>query len=119
MVLRESGRLIEKTFNVAALVRPSEDVGVDEGDVLLAFADAVLGTDPAVLERARKELKARLGSAAVVGASAIVANFTKNDRIANGLGLPMESAVMKEIVELREELGLNDYRSAANTLQPR
>ncbi len=119
MALRESGRIIEKTFNVAALVRPSEDVGVEGGDVLLAFADAVVGNDRGKLDQVRAELARRLGPAAVLAAANIAANFTKNDRIANGLGIPMEQPAMKPTEDLREDMGLNDYRSAANTLRPR
>ncbi len=119
MALRESGLILDKTYNVAALVRPSEDVGVEGGDALLAFSGAVVGTDGAALDRARAELAERLGPAALVAAACIAANFTRDDRIANGLGLPMEERAFKETVEIRERLGLNDYRSAANTLQPR
>jgi hypothetical protein len=119
MALRESGNIIDKAFNVAALVRPSEDVGVDDGDALLAFSGAVVGTDCATLDHARAEVAERLGPAALVAAAYITANFTRDDRIANGLGLPMEEIAFKETVELRERLGLNDYRSATNTLQPR
>ena len=119
MALRESGLLSGKTFNLAALVRPSEDVGVDDGDALLAFSGAVVGTDRATLDRAREELEERLGPAGLVAAACIAANFTRDDRIANGLGLPMEETAFKETVEIRERLGLNNYRSAANTLQAR
>ena len=119
MALRESGLVIDKTLNVAALVRPSEDVGLDGGDALLAFAGAVVGTDPEELVRARKALAEQLSPAALVAAACIAANFTRDDRIANGLGLPMEDVAFKETVEIRERLGLNDYRSAANTTRPR
>ena len=119
MALRESGLLIDKTLNVAALVRPSEDVGIDGDDVLLAFSGAVVGTDQAELVATRAALAERLGPAALVAAACIAANFTRDDRIANGLGLPMEDVAFKETVEIRERLGLNDYRSAANTLRAR
>jgi hypothetical protein len=43
MVLRESGRVINKAFNIEAIIRPGIDVGVEGGEELLAFADTILG----------------------------------------------------------------------------
>ncbi len=87
------------------------------GALLLAFADAVIGTDRAALDDARTALAEGLSPAAVSGASAIAANFSKNDRIANGVGIPIDEMVMKITGDIREELGLNDYRSAFNTFR--
>jgi hypothetical protein len=90
---------------------------VPGGDLLLAFADAVIGADLAALEAARSALADSLGPAAVSAAAAIAANFSKNDRIANGLGIPVDAMVLKGTEDLREQLGLNDYRSAVNTFR--
>lgn len=98
-------------------MRPELDSGVPSGALLLAYADAVIGADLAALESARAALAAELGSAAVSGAAAIAANFSKNDRIANGLGIPVNAMVLKGTEELRAQLGLNDYRSAINTFK--
>ncbi len=104
-------------FHVEQLVRPTLDIGVEAGAELLAFADAVLGHDSTALDDARKALAERLGPAAVSAASIIAANFSKNDRIANGLGIPMEKHAIEATVEIREALGLNEYRSAVNSLK--
>ncbi len=87
------------------------------GELLLAFADAVIGTDPAALDAARGALAEKLSPAAVSAAAAVAANFTKNDRIANGLGIPIDAIAMAGHEDLREQLGLNDYRSAVNTFR--
>lgn len=87
------------------------------GALLLAFADAIIGTDRAALDDARAALAAELGPAAVSAASAVAANFSKNDRIANGLGIPVDDIVLNGTEDLRAQLGLNEYRSAANTLR--
>ena len=104
-------------MNPEALVRPELDSGVPAGDVLLAFAAAIIGTDQAALDQARAALKAAIGPAAVVGASAVAGNFYKNDRVANGIGIPIDDMVFKGTEELREQLGLNDYKSAVNTFR--
>ncbi len=87
------------------------------GELLLAFSDAVLGADPAALDSARSALAEELGPAAVSAAAAVAANFTKNDRIANGLGIPIDAIAMAGHEDLREQLGLNDFRSAVNTFR--
>jgi len=84
---------------------------------LLAFSDAVIGADLAALDSARTALAEGLSPAAVSAAAAVAANFTKNDRIANGLGIPVDPMVLKGTEDLRQQLGLNDYRSAVNTFR--
>ena len=84
---------------------------------MLAFAEAVIGPDRAALDKIRNDLAAALSPGAVSAASAIAANFTKNDRIANGLGIPVDPIALKATKDIREQLGLNDYRSAVNTFR--
>lgn len=116
MTLRETGRAINKTFDVQALMDTVLDIGVDGGDVLLNFANAVLGHDPDVLARARDSLAVRLGPSSVAGASIIAGNFTKNDLIANGIGIPTDPMFIKGSEAFRDALGVNDFPSAKNSL---
>ncbi len=92
-------------------------MGVTGGRVLLDFSDAAVGSDVKALDRARAALAEELGPHAVSGAAAIIANFTKNDRIANGIGIPVDPMVLKGTEALREDLGLNEFRSAVNTFK--
>ena len=89
---------------------------MEGGPELLAFAEAVLGADRGALDDARNALAQRLSLEAVGAASIIAADFTKNDRIANGLGIPMEPPSMEETADFRESFGINAYPSAANSL---
>ncbi len=98
-------------------MRPELDTGVPHGDLLLDFAETIIGTDRAALDAARTALIEALGPEAIAGASAIAGNFTKNDRVANGLGIPVDPPVLQGTEELREQLGLNDYKSAQNTFR--
>ena len=77
----------------------------------------MIGRDRATLDEARATLAAELGPAAVTAAAAVAANFSKNDRIANGLGIPVDPLVMKATRDMRVAVGLDDFRSAANTLR--
>jgi len=103
--------------NPEALVRPELDTGVPSGDLLLAFAAAIIGTDRKALDDARAALAKALGPAAVSGASAVAGNFSKNDRVANGIGIPVDEMIFNGTEELREQLGINDYKSAENTFR--
>lgn len=95
----------------------SQDIGVPGGAELLAFSDAVIGPDAVALDAARAALAAALGPHSVSGAASIAGNFSKNDRIANGCGIPVDPMQLKASADLREQLGLNDFRSAINTFR--
>ena len=102
---------------MAALLDPDRESGVPGGREILAFADAVIGPDRPALDRARQNLADSLGPAAVPAAAAIAATFTKNDRIANGSGIPSELRMLRNSKEIRRELGINDFRTSVNTLR--
>lgn len=91
------------------------DIGVPGGRELLDFSDALVGDDRKALDAARIALADSIGEEAIAGAAAVAANFTKNDRIANGCGIPTEPMVLKATKEIRAELNLNDFRSAINS----
>ena len=84
---------------------------------MLEFAEAVIGPDRARLDAAREALAAKLSKATVTGASAIAGNFSKNDRIADAIGIPVDRNELEPSRELRAKLGLNDFKSAANTFR--
>jgi hypothetical protein len=88
--------------------------GVAHGDVLVRFAEQVVG-DGDDLDRARDELMAAMGAAALVDAAAVVGNFERMVRIADGTGIPLDAPVAAMTGELRADLGLDDYSSASNT----
>ena len=98
-------------------MQPDLDSGVPGGAELLIFSEALVGADRPTLDAARTALENVLGAAAIPAASAVAANFSKNDRIANGLGIPHEPVMVKATKDIREQLGLDNFRSAINTLK--
>ncbi len=114
-MLRASAEAKNIPVNLACVVDPSVDSGIENGDVLLRFADAVCGPDAMAVTSARAELLERLGPAVLVEAAALAANFSTNDRAANAMGIPMESFFLKGSETYRKELGIDDYPSARNT----
>ena len=116
MVLRGSGKLNDYPADLRAIVDPTFDIGIPDGDVLLAFATAVVGPDVGALDRARAALVERLGGDALVAASVIAGNFSRNDRVADAIGIPMEAEFLEQSADFRADLGLNDFLSARSSL---
>ena len=89
----------------------SEPSGVVGGEALIAFAEAaVMNTSD--LARAREQLKSELGEAALVDAAAVVGNFERMTRIADGTGIPIDERNIEFTREARETLDLGRLPSA-------
>lgn len=116
MVLRASAESSGETIDLRAITDRARSIGNEHGDLLLDFADAVLGADAARLRRIQDRIAAELSPAALAGASAIAANFSRNDRIANAIGIPLEREFVEQGADIRELLGIDRYASARNTL---
>ena len=87
------------------------DAGIEHGERLTAFADAAVGSDPPSLATARNALRAAAGPDVVVDAAAVIGNFERMVRIADGTGIPLDNVVSAMASDLREALGINDYRT--------
>ena len=91
------------------------DAGVPHGARLLAFTDAVMGADEALLVRERQALSAVLSPEAFIDACGLVAAFNVVDRIADATGIPLDPMLQAASGDVRAELGLARFGSAANT----
>jgi len=87
------------------------DAGIQHGELLTAFADAAVQGDPAELGTARDALRDAAGSEAVVDAAAVVGNFERMVRIADGTGIPLDGIVGAMSGDFLEELGIDAYQS--------
>lgn len=115
-MLRASAKKNDLAVNLVAMTDRSQKLGLEHGEVLLAFADAVTGNDVNTLNQARADLVSSMGSGALVQAAAIAGNFSMNDTAANAIGIPMESMFLGDSEDYRAELGINDFPSAKNSL---
>jgi hypothetical protein len=94
--------------------------GIAHGAELSALVEAVVaslprGSDREPLERARAALRAALGDEGFVDACAVLAQFSMLDRIADGVGIPVEPPLTVATQTLRHTLGLDAFASAGNT----
>ncbi len=97
------------------MARSAGDAGVANGERLLAFTDAVMGSDEAARARERRAVRAVLSPEAFVDACAIIAAFNVVDRIADATGIPLDPMLQAASGDVREQLGVARFRSAANT----
>jgi hypothetical protein len=87
------------------------DAGIEHGELLTAFVEAAAGEDVATLRKARNALRAAAGSAALVDAAAVIGNFERMVRIADGTGIPLDGLVEMLSDDFRQELGLEAFES--------
>ena len=87
----------------------AKDGGVLHGERLLAFTDAVLGDDEAVLVRERDALRGLLSDEAFVDTCATIGSFSVVDRIADATGIPLDAGMQALSVGVRAELDLDAF----------
>ena len=121
MMLRVSSTIEGVEANLKAVtLGNAEDSGVRGQAELLALVDATLDPQPGLnqpprLSDAQLRIAEQLGDAALVEAAAVIGNFERMTRIADGTGIPLDEPVAAMTAELREELGINEFSSAAYT----
>ena len=115
-MLRESSQQTSAldNLNLQGTVNPEADTGVPHGNLLTAFAEAAVHQTDA-LPGLRDQIVAELGVQELVDAAGVVANFQRMVRIADGCGIPLDEFTKDATDDCREELGLHEYASAANT----
>ena len=114
MLLRASGSTHNKTYQLATVTGAAEgDGGVPSGDLLIAFAEAVLGEDDRALTPARAALMAALGPPGLVDAAAVVGLFNAIDRVADATGIPLEPEKAAASADFRADLDLDRFSVAA------
>ena len=87
------------------------DAGIPHGEKLVAFAEAAVSGDSAQTATARDELRAAIGSAGLVDAAAVVGNFQRMVRIADGTGIPVDAIVGTLSEDFRDEIGLENFET--------
>ena len=93
----------------------AESCGVPHARALLALADAsIVGSDES-LESARGRILSELGPEALADAAAVVANFQRMNRISDATGIPLDGIMGLMTADLRSQLGVERFGSAANT----
>lgn len=112
-MLRESAQQSGSQFNLGGLIDGHlEETGVPHDDLLIDFAESVVGDDDTRLEQARLDLLRTLGPEALVDAAATVASFNSVVRVASCTGIPLDDVNESDAgnQELFQELGISDLK---------
>ena len=115
MLLRGSGQHFGIDYDLQSIYGAQED-RIRHAPELLAYADAFYTRNSNSLDVARRLLAEAIGNAALVDAAGIVSIFEAVVRVADSTGTPLEDYKVEVSEELRQDLGINDFPSAKNTL---
>ena len=91
------------------------DGGVAHGALLVDFVEAVMGDDEAERARVRDAVREALSPGSFVDACAVIAAFNVVDRIADATGIPLDPPLAAMSREVRSDLDLGRFASAANS----
>jgi hypothetical protein len=118
-MLRESIETEGDTVDLEGLTDSNcrEIAGIAHSGILLEFADVFMTRDARALAEVRARLAQAMGAEAVVAAAGVASNFQRMDRIADATGLRSDGAIKELQQDLVDQLGLDRYASAANTLE--
>ena len=112
-LLRASGEHSGEQYDLSAVLGNSgKDTGIPDADVLIRFAEAVVGHDADEIAAARQAVIDRMGDAALLDAAGIAANFNAIDRVADSSGIPLEDEKAAMTEDFREDLGINQFGGA-------
>ena len=114
MMLRASAKATETTIDVQAVVDTGTDSQIPHGEALSVFAEALVRRSPNLGE-ARNRVVQELGPQQLVEAAGTAANFQRMTRIADAIGIPLDEAAAQHGVNMRAQLGIDQFAGAANT----
>ena len=115
MLLRESSKAVDLSIDTNAIMGGEGAETVNHGAELVAFAEAVTWGSGNV-DEVREATLERLGAVGFVEAASIVGIFNGLVRTADATGIPLDDSMKLATIEAREDLGINEFSGALNTL---
>ena len=118
MMLRESIKAEGDSVDLEGLTDANclEIPGIAHSKILIEYSDTFMSRDAEALADVRQRLEKELNVQAVIDAAGVASNFQRMDRIADGTGLRSDDQIRDLQQDLVDQLGLDQYASAANTL---
>lgn len=118
-MLRVSASTTETEIDISGINgdRESAAKGITFGAELMDFAEAVAVRDTNI-EHSRNNLLQAAGPAVLVDAAGVAANFQRMTRIADAIGIPVDDMQSELGQSVRQDLALERFASAQNTLNP-
>jgi hypothetical protein len=97
------------------VINGTGDGGVAFGRELMKFAEAVASGDESALSSARSALLDAAGSAVLVDAAGVAANFQRMVRIADATGIPVDGMMAALSGSIQQDLDLRRFNSSQHT----
>ena len=88
------------------------DSGIAYGNLLSDLVEQTLNCDSQALAQTRKDIVSAIGPEALVDAAAIIGNFQRMVRIADGTGIPLDKPVAIMSADIRQQLNFDRFGSA-------
>ncbi|MFT7652834.1 MAG: hypothetical protein ACI9ON_001558 [Limisphaerales bacterium] len=116
-MLRVSAKVTQTDIDLAGINGSADAAaqGIEFGDLLMSFAEAVASRAPDLAD-CREALLNAAGSDVLVDAAGVAANFQRMVRIADSIGIPVDDMTTELGQSVRDELDLTRFASAQNTL---
>jgi hypothetical protein len=109
-MLRESSKIYAEEVNLNVVMTGAYAGDIAGGDVLVAFAEAIVFADEVEIATTRDALVDELGVAAMVDAAGVASNFQRMVRIADSTGITLGG--FETITEdIRGDLDINKFAS--------
>ena len=98
-------------MNLTALIdhEAAASSGVEHGQLLIAFAEAMVGEDDDALTHIRHAVIEALSPAAMVDAAGVASNFERMVRIADATGIPLDARMEALSHDVRDTLHLERF----------
>ena len=98
-------------MNLSALTdhEAAASSGVEHGNLLIAFAEAMARDDEAALPHARHAVIEGISPAAMVDAAGVASNFERMVRIADATGIQLDERMATLSQEVRDTLQLERF----------
>ena len=98
-------------MNLVALIdhTAAASSGVEHGELLMAFAEAIVGEDDVTLTHIRHAVIEAMSPAALVDAAGVASNFERMVRIADATGIPLDAHMEALSQEARDTLHLERF----------
>lgn len=93
----------------------NDEGGVPFGMELMKFAESLATGDEPALVSSRQALLDAAGSAVLVDAAAVAANFQRMVRIADSTAIAVDDMTVAISKDVRKELDLDDFHTSKNT----
>lgn len=118
MLLRVTSENNEQAPNLHSITQGKDVVsGVTHGEALSELVELTLDRDDHSdkLATVRQAISDAMSPEALVDAAAVIGNFQRMVRIADGTGIPLDKPLAAITADMCKELGYNDFGSAKNT----